>query len=118
VNLSAETSLVVGFSHKEIEYIVAHKGLFQRAPIPEAAESDEFPRLFRAVLDRSLLDYIKGPNEVGKDFYEVSAWLYDKPIEDEYGDMVQTGDFAEVCNLAAMQEDTVAAIFRRFRCKV
>jgi hypothetical protein len=97
----------IGFLLEEIEYIVAHKGLFQRAPIEEHDEHQEYPYIWRATLDRALLDYIKGPHEVGKKiFSEVSIWLQDE--ED-------TGDFEEVCALAMVPSDTVLEIFTEFR---
>lgn len=94
------------FSLKEVEYIVAHRGLFQRAPIEEYAEVIDHPVLWRAVLDKALLDYIKGPREVGKEFARVSAWLYDKD---------DSGDFGTVCSYAMLEEDTVHSVFRMCR---
>lgn len=97
----------IGFSLEEIEYIVAHKGLFQRAPIEEYDEPQEYPSLWRAALDRALLDYIKGPDEVGKaNFAEVSVWLKDEDGEN---------DFESVCNLAMIPFDTVREIFQEFK---
>lgn len=96
-------------SAAELSYIVAHKGLFQRAPLAEHLQCMDEPGLWRAALDRALLDYIKGPEDVGqKEFSEVSAWLYD---------VSNRGDFSEVCNLACMDEVTVFGIFQRFRYK-
>lgn len=97
----------LGFTLKEVEYIVAHKGLFQRAPIHENDDHQVETAMWRATLDRALLDYIKGPQEVGKKiFAEVSLWLKDE--ED-------TGDFEEVCNLATVPSDSAMKLFHRFR---
>jgi len=90
-----------------VEYIVAHKGIFQRAPLPDIDKPLDHPDLWRAVLDRALLDYIKGPQETGlKAFVEVSAWLYDK--ED-------TKDFGTVCAFSVLDPDTVQAVFEQCR---
>jgi len=95
------------FSHNlsEIEYIVAHNGLFRNAPIPEAYEALDEPPLFRAVLDRGLLDYIKGPDVI-EEFHEVSAWLYNKD---------GSGDFKTVCDLAILEESKVRHVFQQCR---
>jgi len=98
------------FSLEEIEYQVAHRGLFQRAPIPEVDDPEEYPSLWRAVLDRSLLDYIKGPDQVGqKVFSEVSAWLK-VPIEQD-----DPRDFEEVCDLSHLDHNIVRGIFTQCR---
>lgn len=90
-----------------ISYVVAHKGLFQRAPVPEIDEAEDLPDLWRAVLDRALLDYIRGPGEVGqKAFTEVSVWLHDKD---------ETQDFGTVCAFAILDEDTVFHVFKQCR---
>lgn len=99
-----------------VEYIVAHKGLFQRAPLPDIEKPMEYPELWRAVLDRALLDYIKGPLEVGKrNFADVSAWLYDVPVTCSSGSVKPTGDFGTVCTYAIMDEETVAHVF--YQCR-
>jgi len=100
------------FSLGEIEYIVAHRGLFQRAPIPDYGSALDEPYLWRAVLDRALLDYIKGPKEVGRDFARVSTWLNYKDLDEE-GDA--TGDFGAVCAYAIVDEDTVRTMFNKCR---
>jgi hypothetical protein len=89
-----------------LEYLVATRGLFQ-SKIPYGAyEPFEEVKMWRAVLDRALLDLLKG-YEVGVDNYEeVLNWY--SPIDGEFPE-----DFIEVCGLAGLEPDFVYAIFER-----
>lgn len=70
-------------------------------------EAMDEPPLFRAVLDRGLLDYIKGPDSVGQEvFAEVSAWLYNKD---------GNNDFKTICDCALIEESKVRAVYQQCR---
>lgn len=95
------------FDSDELTYVIAHKGLFQRAPMVETDVPLDQPQLWRAVLDRALLDYRKGPHDVGEViFSEVSVWMYDKE---------NTGDFETICAYAGVDEKTVFQVFVQCR---
>lgn len=90
-----------------LTHLVATRGLFQSKVPYGNYEPMEEVRLWRAVLDRALLDLLKG-YEVGVENYESALHWYSK---DETGDFDET--FYVVCHMAGLEPDFVSTIFSR-----
>lgn len=74
-----------GMTLKEIRRAIAGEGLFRRLPV-EKPDPDNIIRVFRAVIDRAILDLISSDKDAK---IEAQEWLD-----------VDSEDFIQVCELA------------------